>query len=126
MITRLSCSAGLCVCVCVYPLSFLTVYVCVCVCVCVCVYPFACLTVYVCVCACVCVCVIQDLAQCVNEVKRDNEIMKQITSFQLSIENMVRLHSFFLSFIFFIHLFSQNKAFSFSLFLPLSLALYFP
>ncbi|KAG5278242.1 hypothetical protein AALO_G00096780 [Alosa alosa] len=30
----------------------------------------------------------KDLAQCVNEVKRDNEIMKQITSFQLSIENM--------------------------------------
>ncbi|XP_061687100.1 proto-oncogene vav-like [Syngnathoides biaculeatus] len=30
----------------------------------------------------------RDLAQCVNEVKRDNEILKQITSFQLSIENM--------------------------------------
>lgn len=30
----------------------------------------------------------RDLAQCVNEVKRDNEIIKQITSFQLSIENM--------------------------------------
>uniref|UniRef100_A0A3Q2ZAK7 Osteoclast-stimulating factor 1 n=1 Tax=Hippocampus comes TaxID=109280 RepID=A0A3Q2ZAK7_HIPCM len=29
-----------------------------------------------------------DLAQCVNEVKRDNEILKQITTFQLSIENM--------------------------------------
>ncbi|KAJ0050806.1 hypothetical protein NL108_006163, partial [Boleophthalmus pectinirostris] len=32
----------------------------------------------------------RDLAQCVNEVKRDNEIIKQITSFQLSIENLVR------------------------------------
>lgn len=32
----------------------------------------------------------QDLAQCVNEVKRDNEIIKQITTFQLSIENLVR------------------------------------
>ncbi|XP_061626282.1 proto-oncogene vav-like isoform X1 [Phyllopteryx taeniolatus] len=30
----------------------------------------------------------RDLAQCVNEVKRDNEILRQITSFQLSIENM--------------------------------------
>uniref|UniRef100_A0A665TWK2 Osteoclast-stimulating factor 1 n=1 Tax=Echeneis naucrates TaxID=173247 RepID=A0A665TWK2_ECHNA len=30
----------------------------------------------------------RDLAQCVNEVKRDNEIIRQITSFQLSIENM--------------------------------------
>ncbi|XP_063059475.1 proto-oncogene vav-like isoform X2 [Engraulis encrasicolus] len=30
----------------------------------------------------------KDLAQCVNEVKRDNEILKQITSFQLSIENV--------------------------------------
>ncbi|XP_041091553.1 proto-oncogene vav-like isoform X2 [Polyodon spathula] len=29
----------------------------------------------------------RDLAQCVNEVKRDNEILRQITSFQLSIEN---------------------------------------
>lgn len=32
----------------------------------------------------------QDLAQSVNEVKRDNEIIRQITTFQLSIENMVR------------------------------------
>uniref|UniRef100_A0A7N9AKP6 Osteoclast-stimulating factor 1 n=1 Tax=Mastacembelus armatus TaxID=205130 RepID=A0A7N9AKP6_9TELE len=32
----------------------------------------------------------RDLAQCVNEVKRDNEILKQITSFQLSIENMTQ------------------------------------
>ncbi|XP_056135582.1 proto-oncogene vav-like [Lampris incognitus] len=32
----------------------------------------------------------RDLAQCVNEVKRDNEIIKQITSFQLSIENMTQ------------------------------------
>uniref|UniRef100_UPI0037E7E384 proto-oncogene vav-like n=1 Tax=Semicossyphus pulcher TaxID=241346 RepID=UPI0037E7E384 len=32
----------------------------------------------------------RDLAQCVNEVKRDNEIMRQITSFQLSIENMTQ------------------------------------
>ncbi|KAF3687907.1 Proto-oncogene vav [Channa argus] len=30
----------------------------------------------------------RDLAQCVNEVKRDNEIIKQITTFQLSIENL--------------------------------------
>uniref|UniRef100_A0A8D3D5Z1 Osteoclast-stimulating factor 1 n=1 Tax=Scophthalmus maximus TaxID=52904 RepID=A0A8D3D5Z1_SCOMX len=29
----------------------------------------------------------RDLAQCVNEVKRDNEIIRQITTFQLSIEN---------------------------------------
>lgn len=28
----------------------------------------------------------QDLAQCVNEVKRDNETLRQITNFQLSIE----------------------------------------
>ncbi|KAK6468819.1 proto-oncogene vav-like [Huso huso] len=32
----------------------------------------------------------RDLAQCVNEVKRDNEILRQITSFQLSIENMTQ------------------------------------
>uniref|UniRef100_A0A3P8UTZ5 Osteoclast-stimulating factor 1 n=1 Tax=Cynoglossus semilaevis TaxID=244447 RepID=A0A3P8UTZ5_CYNSE len=32
----------------------------------------------------------RDLAQCVNEVKRDNEIIRQITAFQMSIENMVR------------------------------------
>ncbi|CAJ1054043.1 proto-oncogene vav isoform X1 [Xyrichtys novacula] len=32
----------------------------------------------------------RDLAQCVNEVKRDNEVMRQITSFQLSIENMTQ------------------------------------
>ncbi|KAH0628765.1 hypothetical protein JD844_010263 [Phrynosoma platyrhinos] len=31
----------------------------------------------------------RDLAQCVNEVKRDNETLKQITNFQLSIENLV-------------------------------------
>ncbi|KAK1885836.1 Proto-oncovav [Dissostichus eleginoides] len=31
----------------------------------------------------------RDLAQCVNEVKRDNEIIRQITTFQLSIENMI-------------------------------------
>lgn len=42
-----------------------------------------------CVMRCVFVCV-QDLAQCVNEVKRDNEIIKQITTFQMSIENLVR------------------------------------
>ena len=35
------------------------------------------------------VCFSKDLAQCVNEVKRDNEILRQITTFQLSIENMV-------------------------------------
>lgn len=33
----------------------------------------------------------QDLAQCVNEVKRDNETLRQITNFQLSIENLVRV-----------------------------------
>ena len=38
---------------------------------------------------CVCVCVCQDLAQSVNEVKRDNDIIRQITTFQLSIDNMV-------------------------------------
>uniref|UniRef100_A0AAX7T1G6 Osteoclast-stimulating factor 1 n=1 Tax=Astatotilapia calliptera TaxID=8154 RepID=A0AAX7T1G6_ASTCA len=32
----------------------------------------------------------RDLAQSVNEVKRDNEIIKQITTFQLSIENMTQ------------------------------------
>ncbi|MBN3324792.1 VAV protein, partial [Atractosteus spatula] len=32
----------------------------------------------------------KDLAQCVNEVKRDNEIIRQITSFQLSIENLTQ------------------------------------
>uniref|UniRef100_A0AAY4BFB7 Vav guanine nucleotide exchange factor 1 n=1 Tax=Denticeps clupeoides TaxID=299321 RepID=A0AAY4BFB7_9TELE len=32
----------------------------------------------------------KDLAQCVNEVKRDNEFMRQITAFQLSIENMTQ------------------------------------
>ncbi|XP_073319959.1 proto-oncogene vav-like isoform X2 [Pagrus major] len=32
----------------------------------------------------------RDLAQSVNEVKRDNEIIRQITSFQLSIENMTQ------------------------------------
>lgn len=31
---------------------------------------------------------IRDLAQSVNEVKRDNEIIRQITTFQLSIENL--------------------------------------
>ncbi|KAI4881259.1 hypothetical protein NFI96_028879 [Prochilodus magdalenae] len=31
----------------------------------------------------------RDLAQCVNEVKRDNEIIRQITAFQLCIENML-------------------------------------
>ncbi|XP_051559693.1 proto-oncogene vav-like isoform X1 [Myxocyprinus asiaticus] len=32
----------------------------------------------------------RDLAQCVNEVKRDNEIIRQITTFQLCIENMTQ------------------------------------
>uniref|UniRef100_A0A3P9MRV9 Osteoclast-stimulating factor 1 n=1 Tax=Poecilia reticulata TaxID=8081 RepID=A0A3P9MRV9_POERE len=32
----------------------------------------------------------RDLAQCVNEVKRDNEVIKQITSFQMSIENLTQ------------------------------------
>uniref|UniRef100_A0A8C5FZE6 Osteoclast-stimulating factor 1 n=1 Tax=Gouania willdenowi TaxID=441366 RepID=A0A8C5FZE6_GOUWI len=32
----------------------------------------------------------RDLAQCVNEVKRDNEIIKQITTFQMSIENLTQ------------------------------------
>lgn len=31
----------------------------------------------------------QDLAQCVNEVKRDNETLKQLTSMQLCLHNMV-------------------------------------
>ncbi|PIO41039.1 hypothetical protein AB205_0046660, partial [Aquarana catesbeiana] len=30
----------------------------------------------------------RDLAQCVNEVKRDNETLKQLTTFQLSIEHL--------------------------------------
>ncbi|TTE81765.1 Proto-oncogene vav [Bagarius yarrelli] len=33
---------------------------------------------------------LEDLAQCVNEVKRDNEIIRQITAFQLCIENMTQ------------------------------------
>ncbi|XP_029030138.2 proto-oncogene vav isoform X2 [Betta splendens] len=37
----------------------------------------------------------RDLAQCVNEVKRDNEIIKQITTFQLSIENMTQSLAFY-------------------------------
>uniref|UniRef100_A0A4W6ESY0 Vav guanine nucleotide exchange factor 1 n=1 Tax=Lates calcarifer TaxID=8187 RepID=A0A4W6ESY0_LATCA len=37
----------------------------------------------------------RDLAQCVNEVKRDNEIIRQITSFQLSIENMTQSLAFY-------------------------------
>uniref|UniRef100_A0A3Q3A6C4 Osteoclast-stimulating factor 1 n=1 Tax=Kryptolebias marmoratus TaxID=37003 RepID=A0A3Q3A6C4_KRYMA len=32
----------------------------------------------------------RDLAQCINEVKRDNEIIKQITTFQMSIENLTQ------------------------------------
>ncbi|KAM9314615.1 proto-oncogene vav isoform 2-T2 [Pholidichthys leucotaenia] len=32
----------------------------------------------------------RDLAQCVNEVKRDNDIIRQITTFQMSIENMTQ------------------------------------
>uniref|UniRef100_A0A8D2LDD7 Vav guanine nucleotide exchange factor 1 n=1 Tax=Varanus komodoensis TaxID=61221 RepID=A0A8D2LDD7_VARKO len=32
----------------------------------------------------------RDLAQCVNEVKRDNETLKQITNFQLCIENLTQ------------------------------------
>ncbi|KAK1803179.1 hypothetical protein P4O66_021699, partial [Electrophorus voltai] len=32
----------------------------------------------------------RDLAQCVNEVKRDNEIIRQITAFQICIENMAQ------------------------------------
>ncbi|XP_051982062.1 proto-oncogene vav-like isoform X3 [Xyrauchen texanus] len=32
----------------------------------------------------------RDLAQCVNEVKRDNEIIRQITTFQICIENMTQ------------------------------------
>lgn len=45
----------------------------------------------------------QDLAQCVNEVKRDNEIIRQITTFQLSIENMVRVSCFCIFFFSFLH-----------------------
>lgn len=37
----------------------------------------------------------RDLAQCVNEVKRDNEIIRQITTFQLSIENMTQSLAFY-------------------------------
>ncbi|XP_062866765.1 proto-oncogene vav-like isoform X1 [Trichomycterus rosablanca] len=32
----------------------------------------------------------RDLAQCVNEVKRDNEVIRQITAFQICIENMTQ------------------------------------
>ena len=46
----------------------------------------------------------QDLAQCVNEVKRDNEIIRQITTFQLSIESMVSSHVTVLFALFFQHL----------------------
>jgi len=41
------------------------------------------------VCVCVCVCVAQDLAQFVNEVKRDNETLREIDQYQRSIENLV-------------------------------------
>ncbi|XP_054459599.1 proto-oncogene vav-like isoform X2 [Anoplopoma fimbria] len=37
----------------------------------------------------------RDLAMCVNEVKRDNEIIRQITTFQLSIENMTQSLAFY-------------------------------
>ncbi|KAM6940454.1 proto-oncogene vav [Xenentodon cancila] len=37
----------------------------------------------------------RDLAQCVNEVKRDNEIIKQITTFQMSIEHLTQSLAFF-------------------------------
>ncbi len=50
----------------------------------------------VCVCACVSVrvCVAQDLAQYVNEVKRDNETLREIDQYQRSIENLVNQKSF--------------------------------
>lgn len=41
------------------------------------------------VCVCVCVIVAQDLAQYVNEVKRDNETLREIDQYQRSIENLV-------------------------------------
>lgn len=46
-------------------------------------------------CACMCVCVAQDLAQFVNEVKRDNETLREIDQYQRSIENLVNYNSFF-------------------------------
>lgn len=51
-----------------------------------------------------------------NEVKRDNEVMRQITSFQLSIENLVRslfkcllfVFALFLVFVFFCKIISST------------------
>lgn len=48
----------------------------------------------VCICVSVCVCVAQDLAQYVNEVKRDNETLREIDQYQRSIENLVNRESF--------------------------------
>lgn len=46
---------------------------------------------------CVSVCVAQDLAQFVNEVKRDNETLREIDQYQRSIENLVNQSAFFFS-----------------------------
>lgn len=43
----------------------------------------------------VCICAAQDLAQYVNEVKRDNETLREIDQYQRSIENLVNQESFF-------------------------------
>lgn len=40
----------------------------------------------------------QDLAMYINEVKRDNETLKKISEFQSSIENLVRIMSFSVTF----------------------------
>lgn len=48
----------------------------------------------VCICVSVCVRVAQDLAQYVNEVKRDNETLREIDQYQRSIENLVNQESF--------------------------------
>lgn len=44
---------------------------------------------------------VQDLAQYVNEVKRDNETLREIDQYQKSIENLVG-HLFFLLLVFFL------------------------
>lgn len=43
-----------------------------------------------------CVCTVQDLAQYVNEVKRDNETLREIDQYQRSIENLVNQKLFYL------------------------------
>ena len=71
-----------------------------------------------------CVCVgFQDLAQCVNEVKRDNEIIRQITTFQMSIEHLVSTVFTFdcTLFFFFVLFFFHSGHLGSSLFIRLSL-----